>query len=490
MPTRRRLITGVGGLLVAETVLHALGWPSRARSADASIPQAPRRDGRVLYVAPGGSDETGQGSLERPFATLPRAYADVVPGDTIRLRGGRYTFREATAGWLVSGRGGAPDRPIRIENHPGEVPTIDGGDLRPLRGRGQAWASRRTAGGFPLALWDTPHVELRGITVCNGPMGGIHVNGAHDGLRVERCVTRDNGWLNDEHGVGLGVYGTGHANVVRNCDSHGNHGGGPGATGGNADGFQITLHESDGTVVVGNRAWRNGDDGFDFYDTAPPGDSRRVTNYLVDGNWSFENGCHADGTPNAGGDGVGFKLGGRRPGSQARHGGHVVTRCVSWNNKTHGFDDNGYNGGTEPHVVFNNTTFNNGTNPDRALGEPGYAFVFQDNPGTRLCNNVAFATQARNELLVEQAFESHNLRNGRPWNVFDPPLSLDRSDFRTLDDARARGARAADGTLPASDFLRPCRDSRLNRRGTSNGLPAHLRSATFSASLGAFEADD
>lgn len=479
MPTRRLLLAaGMGagfGLVTAAAAPRLLKSPAR-----------PAR-GQTCHVAPGGSDERGDGSLARPFASLPRAYAAAGPGDTILLRGGTYGFRGEAAGWLLAGRGGRPGQPVRIENHPGETPVLDGRGLRPPAGRGRAWASLRQAGGFPLVFWDAPHVELRGLTVCNGPMGGIHANGSHDGFVVERCVTRDNGWLNDEHGVGLGLFGTGHGNAVRNCDSHGNRGGGPGATGGNADGFQIVLLESRGTVLTGNRAWRNGDDGFDFFVTSRPEDDRSVTGYLVDGNWAFENGCHADGALNPGGDGVGFKLGGRRPRSRARHGGHMVTRCLAWCNKSTGFDDNGYNGGSEPFAVFNNTAFNNGCNTDRTLGAPGFAFVFQSSEQTRLCNNVAFATEPRNEVRIREAYESHNARNGTPWNAFAPALSFDAGDFATLDDGAARGPRRPDGSLPASAFLRPSGESRLHGRGTAIGLPDHVRYGGPAPDLGAIQ---
>ncbi|MEH3144380.1 MAG: right-handed parallel beta-helix repeat-containing protein [Methylobacterium frigidaeris] len=471
MLTRRHLLGGAGLGLLAAT---------------AGCDAAPKA-GRVHHVAPGGSDAAGTGSRDRPFATLPRAYAVAEAGDRIVLRGGTYGFRDADAGWLLRGRGGRPGRPVVIENQPGEEPVIDGSGIRPPPGRGNAWATPKTAGGFPLAFWDTPHVVLRGVTVRRGPIGGIHVNGRHDGFAVERCVTHDNGWFNDEHGVGLGLFGEGHGNVVRDCDSYGNGGGGPGATGGNADGFQIVLLESTGTVVAGNRAWRNGDDGFDFFVTSRRDDDRSATGYVVDGNWSFENGCHPDGRLNPGGDGVGFKLGGRRPGSRARHGGHLVTRCIAWGNKSTGFDDNGYNGGTEPHTVFNNTAFDNGGNTDRALGAPGFAFVFSDNPLTRLCNNVAFATQDRNALHVGAVIESHNARNLTPWNAFSPALDFDRSDFVTLDDAPMRAPRGRDGALPASGFLRPGPASRLRGRGTAAGLPGHI-AATGAPDLGAFQA--
>ncbi|MHB2205435.1 right-handed parallel beta-helix repeat-containing protein [Methylobacterium sp. CM6257] len=482
MLTRRRLVAGTS-LLAAVNALCLEGSPASEALRGARTPH----NGRVYHVAPGGSDELGFGSPARPFESLPRAYAAAEAGDTIVLRGGTYSFNGTASGWLLANRGGRPGNPIRIESYAGEKPVIDGSGIRPPTGPDMAWASRRSAGGFPLVFWDAPYVELHGITVCNGPMGGIHVNGSHDGFVIERCVTRDNGWLNDEHGVGLGIYGEGDGNAVRNCDSYGNHGGGPGATGGNADGFQIVLLTSIGTTITGNRAWRNTDDGFDFYVTSPPQDSRSATGYLVDNNWAFDNGCFSDGTPNAQGDGVGFKLGGRRLGSKARHGGHTVTRCIAWNNRTIGFDDNDYNGGTEAHTVFNNTAFNNGCNSEGCESTPGYAFVFQGCAQTILCNNVAFSTGKVNELLIKLALESHNVRNRIPWNVFEPPLALDQTDFETLNDAEARSARLADGSLPISGFLRPSRTSRLCRRGTIVGLPGHITYTGSVLDLGALQ---
>lgn len=212
-----------------------------------------------------------------------------------------------------------------------------------------------------------------------------------------------------------------------------------------------------------------------------------MTGYLVDGNWSFENGHRADGSVAPGGDGNGFKLAGRRRGSQSRHGGHTVIRNLSWANKSNGFDDNGAGGGIEPLLVWNNVSFNDARNVDPAMGDPGYAFVFVHHPDTVLGNNVAFATEGRNETLVRQAVERCNLRNDRPWNLFEPPLVLTAADFASLDDAAARGPCGPGGALPASGFLRPARSGGLIGRGTRLGLPRELR-ASGMPDLGAYPA--
>lgn len=443
--------------------------------------------GRVIHVSPDGSDSgRHDGGSTAPFLTLPRAFGSAVPGDTIVMRGGVYALEGQKSGWLLAGRGGTPTAPIHVTNHPGEVPIIDGRGMEPPTESHAAWPGRTTAGGFPLVLWDVSHVVVRGLTVRNGPMGGAYVHGTHHGLTVEQCVFHDNGWLNDEFGTGLTLLGTGNGNIVRNCDSFGNGGGRPGSMGRNADGFSFALHGSDEVLVEGNRAWRNADDGFDFFNSYPAASGLDAGPCIVDRNWSFENGFFADGRMNPFplGDGNGFKLGGRREGATGGHGGHTVTRCLAWGNKCNGFDDNGYNGGLAPLTIFNNVSFDNARNDDPDRGDLGFAFIIQFAADTVLRNNIALATRGRNALRITLARHSHNLRNGRAWDQLNPPVALSPHDFVSLDDTVARGPRRPDGSLPISGFLRPNPESALIGRGSRDGLPRHLPAGDID--IGAF----
>jgi hypothetical protein len=74
---------------------------------------------RELYVAPNGSDNTGDGSEGAPFATLQRASREAKPGTRIHLFAGRY----APAG-TVPDLQGEPGAPIAIIGH--EKAVIDG----------------------------------------------------------------------------------------------------------------------------------------------------------------------------------------------------------------------------------------------------------------------------------------------------------------------------------------------------------------------------
>jgi hypothetical protein len=102
--------------------------------------------GTARYVAPNGSDATGDGSLGRPFATLARAHAASAAGDSIVVRGG--TYREG---------GVAVTKSVTISAYPGEIPVFDGA---------QAVASGWTADGGAryIAYAPRPATDGSGIS--------------------------------------------------------------------------------------------------------------------------------------------------------------------------------------------------------------------------------------------------------------------------------------------------------------------------------------
>ena len=79
------------------------------------------------FVAPDG-DDGGPGTEAQPWRTLGRATRDLVPGDTLELRGGSYYERD-----LQLGIAGTAAQPITLRNRAGETPVLDGG-LRQFRG--------------------------------------------------------------------------------------------------------------------------------------------------------------------------------------------------------------------------------------------------------------------------------------------------------------------------------------------------------------------
>lgn len=74
-----------------------------------------------VYVATTGSDSTGTGSIDKPFATLNKAQNYVVPGTIVYVRGGTYNQQVK----ITKGSGTA-ETPVTYMPYPGEKVTIDG----------------------------------------------------------------------------------------------------------------------------------------------------------------------------------------------------------------------------------------------------------------------------------------------------------------------------------------------------------------------------
>src|SRR5262249_20114598 len=125
------------------------------------------------------------------------------------------------------------------------------------------------------------------------------------------------------NGAGLEFYpdtATGTNNLLLNNDSH--HNGLAGTTGGDGIGCNS---QATGTVIRGNRVWRDNDDGIDLWGAA---------NVLVEGNWAWENGLD-DNLVKTSGNGTGFKLGGDPSGD----GNHTIRYNLAWNNGECGTTD-------------------------------------------------------------------------------------------------------------------------------------------------------
>ena len=103
------------------------------RAGRVRLPKQPA-PGRILYVAPNGSD-AGGGTLAQPFATLERARDAIrtlkahggLPAGGVRVvvRGGTYRLRETFA--LSAQDSGDALQPIVYQSAPGETPVFDAG---------------------------------------------------------------------------------------------------------------------------------------------------------------------------------------------------------------------------------------------------------------------------------------------------------------------------------------------------------------------------
>ncbi|NYV78312.1 right-handed parallel beta-helix repeat-containing protein, partial [Streptomyces sp. UH6] len=256
-----------------------------------------------IVVAPDGSDERGDGSLTRPYATLGKAVGLVRPGQTIALRGGTYRPSEP----VTIDTDGTAARPVLLTAYRGERPVLDVSAVPEGR-----WAVTQRADH-----WTVRGLEVRGSSshawVCSGCAHDVF-----DGLTMHH---------NAESGLVLRDAGT-VGNTVVDSDFHHNRQGDGGGTG-----LAVVFGAGEGNTVRDCRAWDNGGDGVDLGGFTDP--------VVLDGNWAYRNGD-------------GFTLGGGRTRAPVAH---VVRNNAAWDNGGHGFTDDGNTGSP---VLERNSAYRNG----------------------------------------------------------------------------------------------------------------------------------
>lgn len=398
------------------------------------------------YVAPLGGNDVNAGTIGTPFATISHAVSVAAAGDTIYLRGGTYSLSNTVS--ISSSHSGTAAQPINLFAYSKDpiAPVLDFRD--------EAY-SNNNSGKRGIDL-QANYWHFKGFAVQYAADNGIIVSGSNNTL--ERLVTRQN------QDTGLALQGNSSGtrvpsnNLVLNCDSYGNFDYGSG--GENADGFIAKFRQlGPGNYFIGDRAYNNGDDGYDFWQSP-----NRVT---VIGCQSFHNGLTNVFQTGGGGtiegyngDGNGFKLG-------QDASTHVLMNSMAWGNGHNGFDANGNAtqesaGGGIQHglTLYNNTSFNN------AQSRTGSNFAFSEAFAHVLKNNISLSGDVSTNALT---INDHN-----SWNS---GFSVSASDFQSTTDPVSDGvfhpagsgedrssgttptlpivpARLADGSLPYSKFLR------------------------------------
>jgi len=422
----------------------------------------------TVYIAPDGDDQSGDGSLERPWAGLQRAVDAARPGTHIVCRGGTYRQRPQADGKFtvrIAGSGTA-DAPIVIRCYDGEQPVFDFAD--------GLTADRVGERGILLT---GNHWWLYGLHITHAADNGIKLEGSHN--RIERCQFS----YNLDTGLQLGF---GHKfsdtfpnlskndgtycayNDIIDCDSHHNcdYDTNYGA---DADGFACKMHNGRGNRFIRCRAWRNADDAWDLYETD--------FDVILAECWAWESGKAEDhlwvrdfiqkgGSMSFSGNGNGIKLGGNGTGGSSQ-GIHYAYNCIAFgcnkSGSTKGFDCNSHKDG---HVLVGCLGFDN-----------GYDFMFESGGSpsdTYFYNNICLGRQ---EICVGtddyNAVSTPMSKNGWTAHLL---TGIGRDDFLSLDEDEALKPRALDGSLPRR-FGRLSPDSRLIDAGTStHDLPSSLLS--------------
>ena len=414
---------------------------------------------KTIYIAPDGNDETGDGSLEKPWFDLGKAVQAATAGTHIICRGGTYMQKVQSDGKYTVRikNSGTADHPIIIRCYDGEKPVFDF--------RNGLTNDRIGERGLTITgnYW-----WLFGLHITHAADNGIKLEGSHN--RIERCEFS----YNLDTGIQLGF---GHKfsdtfpgvskndgsycsyNDVIDCDSH--HNCDYDANyGSDADGFACKMHNGIGNRFIRCRAWHNSDDSWDLYETD--------YDVVLAECWAWSAGIASDHTwvkdfitksssASFSGNGNGIKLGGNGTGGSSE-GIHYVFNSIAFGHNqgssVKGFDCNSHKGG---HVLVGCLAFDN-----------SYDYMFESggsDANTKYYNNVCLGKQE-----IDVGYDDYNAlaapmqKNG--WsNHLTTGAGAD--DYLSLDEDDAMLPRDIYGGLPRK-FGRLASDSKLIDAGSAS----------------------
>ena len=159
-------------------------------------------------------------------------------------------------------------------------------------------------------------------------------------------------------------------------------------------------------------------------------------------------------------------------GSSATGVRHLVQNNVAWKNKASGFYANHSSGGN---TWYNNTSFMNGTQYNMLASpanDPNTTITLTGALAHIMRNNIGYPNKNTNMTGVDTMFNS--------WDLNITPAATDFASITdpsvtgtgvSIESSGALGPRAADGSMPAVDFLKLAAGSRMIDKGTDVGLP-------------------
>jgi Right handed beta helix region/Secretion system C-terminal sorting domain len=396
---------------------------------------------QTMYVSPTGNASLNGQDINNP-TTLTHATSllttSTTTAVTIYLRGGTYTMTAGIS--LAASRSGTAANIKNLFAYPG--------DARPVLDFSSMSRATTTITGVRGVSFSPSYWCIKGVDFFNASDNGMFMGGSNN--KVENCYFYEN------QDTGLQLGSTAANNQIINCDSYYN----VDPSQGNADGYAAKLDVGTGNSFTGCRAWQNSDDGWDGY--MRPSDDVSTT---LDNCWAFKNGYLKSGAVATNGNGNGFKMGGSDF-KDLRHN-FTVTRCLAFQNKVRGFDQNNNKGSM---ILQNCTSWNNGQN----YGMNSSGVTLAAGKVMTLTNCISLTTTTANAFNGVATFTTDSWLSG---------FSASAADFQSIDPTAAYGARQADGSLPNITFMHLATTSTLRNRGTNVGLAFN----GTAPDLGAFE---
>ena len=411
-------------------------WAAGAAISFGVLLTASRSQATDYYVSPSGSD-SNPGTMAAPFGTVQKAVEAPSPGDTVWFRAGTYKNSKQI---VISKSGTSDTQRINFFAYQGEVPVLDF----------STYVSSNTASDQPTIHITGSWLHFKGLEVANG---AVQPSGSHSNDAVRASNTHDNIFelLNIHHNFGPGLFidgGTG-GHLILNCDSHDNYDKDASqGDGQNGDGFGVHYQMTgSSTVLRGNRAWINSDDGYDLISQEVP--------VIIENCWAVMNGyANGGSTRPSSGNGNGFKAGSSKTGIR-----HVLQQNVAWKNGAAGFYANHSSGGN---TWLNNTSYMNSVQYNMLAspsGDTSMTITLTGALAHKMRNNIGFPNKNTNMGGVDTQF-----------NTWDLGIAEASNDFASTVDTGYSGPRQADGSLPNLNFMKLAAGSPLIDKGTDVGL--------------------
>jgi len=390
-----------------------------------------------IFVSTTGSD-TSAGTFNFPFATVSKGLSVAQAGDTVFVRGGRYSLASPIA---LSTSGLDTNTRRNLYAYGSERPVLDFSSM--------AFSSSNRGINLSGNYW-----HIKGLDIYKAGDNGMYTSGSYN--IVELCVFHEN------RDGGCQVGGGASYNQYINCDSYSNYDstGNSATAGGNADGFAPKMDVGTGNYFYGCRSWQNSDDGWDGY--MRPSDDITTT---IENCWSFMNGYLKDGVttyPSMNGNGI--KMGGSDNTPHTLRHNMIVKNCLAFLNKAKGFDQNNNVGSM---TLLNCTSYNNG------IGTSGGAYNFST-PLTLALAKILTVENCISYVYTKSPGYTFGTQTSPVFAAdswLSPFADATAADFISIDTTGVRGPRKADGSLPEINFMHLARGSQFINTGTNVGLP-------------------
>lgn len=424
--------------------------------------------GNTYYVSTTGNNGNS-GTIGSPWLTWQKAFSTAIAGDTVYFRGGVYPMPVTNGmGFGITNSGTYSD-PICFYNYPDEIPILDGSNVYSTTGAnfGIRVYNPSTTRGVGLQ-----YIHFKGLELRNFWQGGheslpITVGISMDGFSN---VTFENMSIHNIGGRAVDVNNFDTIRVINSdmyeiCDTLGAMPGNWGSPLGINNAYNLVGNRAlySYVYVYGSRSWNCSDNGFTF--------TSNVGYIEYNHCWSFNHGYQEfEGMT---GMGCGFKGGFiATTWPVIQEPNRVIVNCISANNGDYGFSEN--NGGTRTFEMqmHNNFAFHNGYRDvpyqnGRGFIVPGW--WVSDTLENWYRNNISYA----NETFYEDGNENAFTRYHHEYNSWDNPpgITVDSTDFISLDWTQLMNPRNADWSLPNITFGKLVSTSDLIDAGIDVGLP-------------------